>query len=483
MVPVKKTTKLTILAATCAVFALVLAAALLFSHGAGSDTVQSGEHPLHISEYMSANTAYPNADGVICDWVEIHNTSDKPFNISGYRLSDDVTSSLYAFPVGTVIPADGYIVVYCETGRSGGMYAPFSLRRLGGETLVLMNSANTVLDEVETLRCRKNMSAVRESDGSFTVTATPTPGYPNTEDGYTAYLAATGQGMGTLRLSEIMAAETLFTAPNGELCDWIEIENTGAESVDLSGMHLSDKEGEARYTFPEGTVLAPGAFAVVWCSGDGSDGGDYAAIRLAKGGESVILTDADGKALDRIQTPFLSDDTSYARVSGEWCVTSRPTPGFANTDEGYAAFVASRGFGGVAVQITEVCLRGETKLRDADGDASDWIELYNAGTESVSLDGWYLSDDPADPARWRIPDITLAPGEYRVVFASGKNRTQGELHTDFALSAGESAVLTTPIGSTADCVPLTQTGVDASLALIGGEWRECTSPTPGKANE
>ena len=154
------------------------------------------------------------------------------------------------------------------------------------------------------------------------------------------------------------------------------------------------------------SLLAPGAFTVVWCSGDGTEGADYAAIRLAKAGESVILTDADGNALDRIQTPFLADDTAYARVSGEWCVTNRPTPGFANTEEGYAAFAASRGFGDVAVQITEVCLRSEAGLRDADGDSPDWIELYNAGTESVSLDGWYLSDDPEEPARWRIPDIT-----------------------------------------------------------------------------
>ena len=318
MVPVKKKTKIAILIASLAVFALVLAAALLLSRGAGSDRVQSGEHPLRISEYMSANTAYPNADGRICDWIEIHNTSDKPFNVSGYRLSDDVTQAKYAFPVGTVIPADGYIVVYCDPETSGGLYAPFSLRRLGGETLLLMNSANTVLDEIETLRCRKNTSIVRETDGSFTVSAAPTPGYANTDEGYTAYLAASGQGMGALRLSEIMAAETLFTAPNGALCDWVEIENTGSETADLSGMHLTDKAGEARYTFPEGTLLAPGAFTVVWCSGDGTEGADYAAIRLAKAGESVILTDTDGNALDRIQTPFLADDTAYAafRASG-----------------------------------------------------------------------------------------------------------------------------------------------------------------------
>ena len=173
------------------------------------------------------------------------------------------------------------------------------------------------------------------------------------------------------------------------------------------------------------------------------------------------------------------DDTAYARVSGEWCVTNRPTPGL-RTPKRATPKVTPRAASGTLRQITR--LRSEAGLRDADGDSPDWIELYNAGTESVSLDGWYPSDDPEEPARWRIPDITLAPGEYYIIFASGKNRTQGELHTDFALSAGESAILTTPIGSTADRVELTQTEPDASLARIGSDWRECASPTPGKAN-
>ena len=43
-------------------------------------------------------------------------------------------------------------------------------------------------------------------------------------------------------------------------------------------------------------------------------------------------------------------------------------------------------------------------------------------------------------------------------------------------------ILTTPIGSTADRVELTQTEPDASLARIGSDWRECASPSPGKAN-
>ena len=478
--PVSRKKYILTLLLSLALLALVLAVAMLFSGGAGSDTVRDGEHPLRISEYMSSNTAFPNSEGVVCDWIEIENTSDRAFNISGYRLSDDITQARFAFPVGTVLPAGGRIVVWCTPERSGGLYAPFSIRKQGGETLLLMNSANTVLDRVDTLRAAKNTSFVRLDDGSFTVSSLPTPGYENSDSGYAAYLAAAGQGHGTLRLSEVMSAEKLISAPNGQPCDWIEVTNAGTESVDISGMHLSDREGEGRYAFPAGTVLAPGDYVVVWCSGDDTMGPEYAPFRLAKqGGETVILSDAYGSALDRIQLPFLMDDTSYARISGEWTVTDRPTPGFENSEAGYAAWVSAMGYGDVKVYISEVSARNLTGLRDADGEPQDWIELHNAGAETVSLEGWYLSDDPEKPARWRIPAVSIAPGEYKIIFASGKNRTSGEPHTDFSVSAGETVTLLTPIGIVADAVEVPLVAEDRSWARVNGEWTEA-APTPGQ---
>ncbi|MCU0917223.1 MAG: lamin tail domain-containing protein [Planctomycetes bacterium] len=78
----------------------------------------------------------------------------------------------------------------------------------------------------------------------------------------------------------------------------------------------------------------------------------------------------------------------------------------------------------------------EGDLLDADGDSSDWIELHNPTPETFDLGGWYLTDDPCRPARWRFPAPTrLAPDGYLLIFASGKDRTAGELHTNFKLAA------------------------------------------------
>ena len=463
------------------VFALVLWAALRLSRGVGSDAVRAGEHPLRISEYMANNTAYPNADGVFCDWLEIENTSDHAFNVSGYRLTDNFTRAKYAFPVGTVIPAGGQLTVWCVSGRTGGLYAPFSLKKQGGETILLMNSANTVLDRVDTLRSKRNLSFIRLFDGSLTVSDSPSPGWPNDAEGRAAYMASLSDADSPLRLSEIMTGARLYGAPGGAACDWIEVENTGTEPLDISGARLSDKEGEGRYVFPEGTVLAPGGFAVVWCSGDAALGADHAPFRLSRAGETVILTDAKGAVLDRISVPLLDHDMSYARLDGGWAVSDRATPGFANDENGYARWIEAAGWGGADIRITEIASANVSGQRDENGNYSDWIELYNAGSAAVSLEGWYLSDKAEKPSRWKFPAGTvLGPGETLVVWASGGSGNDGTLHAGFSLSVGETVTLTMPIGAAADEAEVIFTQEDHSQIRTGGDWTECDVPTPGR---
>ena len=76
-------------------------------------------------------------------------------------------------------------------------------------------------------------------------------------------------------------------------------------------------------------------------------------------------------------------------------------------------------------------------LEDEDGESSDWVELLNVSSTNVNLNGWALTDDPANPRKWRFPPTTLAPGEHLLVFASDKDRRipGNELHTSFKLGA------------------------------------------------
>ncbi len=81
-------------------------------------------------------------------------------------------------------------------------------------------------------------------------------------------------------------------------------------------------------------------------------------------------------------------------------------------------------------------------LTDEDDDRPDWIELYNRSVSTVNLEGWTLTDDPAQPDKWTFRPLTLESGARTIVFASGKNRRTIEPeegrrypHTNFKLAA------------------------------------------------
>ncbi|NQU25444.1 MAG: CotH kinase family protein, partial [Candidatus Nealsonbacteria bacterium] len=101
--------------------------------------------------------------------------------------------------------------------------------------------------------------------------------------------------------------------------------------------------------------------------------------------------------------------------------------------------------------ITEFMAVNESTLADVDGDFSDWIEIHNPTAAAINLDGWYLTDKPGNLTKWEFPGHELAPGEYLVVFASEKDRTDpaGQLHTNFKLAGGgEYLALVEPDGQT-----------------------------------
>lgn len=74
------------------------------------------------------------------------------------------------------------------------------------------------------------------------------------------------------------------------------------------------------------------------------------------------------------------------------------------------------------VVINEFMASNGGSILDEDGDDSDWIELYNAGTEVINLAGYGLSDDATRPFRWVFPEYTIQPGGHLLVWASGKDR-------------------------------------------------------------
>ncbi|MFM7078996.1 MAG: lamin tail domain-containing protein, partial [Bacteroidota bacterium] len=74
------------------------------------------------------------------------------------------------------------------------------------------------------------------------------------------------------------------------------------------------------------------------------------------------------------------------------------------------------------VVINEGSNKNYSTIADENGDFPDWIEIFNSGTDTVSLLNYSLTDDPANPTKWTFPNVELLPGTFKVVFCSGKNR-------------------------------------------------------------
>lgn len=74
------------------------------------------------------------------------------------------------------------------------------------------------------------------------------------------------------------------------------------------------------------------------------------------------------------------------------------------------------------IAINEVMASNASTIADEDGDYEDWIELYNYGEEPINLEGFGLSDNYDNPFKWVFPNLTIEPGQYLLVWASGKDR-------------------------------------------------------------
>lgn len=118
------------------------------------------------------------------------------------------------------------------------------------------------------------------------------------------------------------------------------------------------------------------------------------------------------------------------------------------------------------------------------GKYSDWVELYNAGSASVDLGGYYLTDDHTDTTQWMIPAGTvIAGGGYVVVWADGRNKG---LNANFKLGkSGDVLALYSPEKTRLDMINFYEIPADNSLGRNGdgnAVWVQFGSPTPATAN-
>ena len=452
---------------------------------AAAPVLHAEEGPVRISEIMAGNTLFADESGRITDMVELVNGSDGPVDIGGYALQNGIDGKRLEVPQGTILDPGGYYLIHCARNELEGLYAPFALSRNGGELLLLYAGDGTLVDFVTTEPCGKNEATVRV-DGTARVLGFTTPGYPNTAEGYAACLQA-HTAKSPVKISEIMAANGSLIFADGTTPDWVELYNGSAEDVDISGYGLSDTAASVRYFFPAGTRLPAGGYLVIPCDGNGGKGEGAAHFGVSStGGETVLLTGPDGTLRAAALTVAAPEDVSQVYRDGVTPeLSQQPTPGFSNDEAGVAAYAALQPAVPTGLVISECMPSNGCTLASREGRFSDWVELYNEGAGPIDLGAFCLSDTEADLTKYPLPAVTLAPGEYALVWCEkGVSGPAEEIWAPFGLSSkGGSVLLSSRTGVQVDAFTYPMADEDRSFCRdTAGAPSMTDCPTPGFAN-
>lgn len=129
----------------------------------------------------------------------------------------------------------------------------------------------------------------------------------------------------TAALAEVLITEVCAqngTYKDGHAYDWVELHNSGAKTVDLTGWTLSDsKKDLQKWAFPKGAKLKKGAYLTVYCTGDpdlapGKDSTFYAPFKISSKGETLYLSDAQGDLVQELDLPAQYGTVTYGLPQG-----------------------------------------------------------------------------------------------------------------------------------------------------------------------
>jgi hypothetical protein len=144
------------------------------------------------------------------------------------------------------------------------------------------------------------------------------------------------------------------------------------------------------------------------------------------------------------------------------------------------------------LHFNEISSSSANAIPDEYGEHSDWIEIFNSGSEPVQLAGLYITDSIQHLSKHRIPftdsDQTVVYPDSSLVLYADNDEQKGPLHLNFKLSNdGETVVLLQKIGNeftTLDYInylPQIEGITTGRIPDGSGEW-ELTLPTPRKTN-
>ena len=442
---------------------------------------------LVINEVMTSNKgAYADSNGKIYDYVEIYNGNEKDINLKDYGLSDEESKVKWVFPE-TIIGPKEYIVVFLSGDRSEGLYANFKLKSSGGEVMTLFKPNGKVVDAVETVALDGNTVMARDLNGKWVVQTEATPGYANTKEGRSEFLASLiSDDEKVIEINEILANNKgNFKNKNGEYSGYIELKNISKNSDNLANYGLSNSEvASFKWQFPS-KVLEPGEVVVVFTSGKSCKTCDELStgFKLDSKNGFAVLTNNKGKIVDKVEYKNLPNGIGYIKQDGKFLQNNAISPGFDNTVDGIKSFQKKYLSTPKDLIISEVMNNNYSYLAQNGGNYYDWIELYNNSGKTINLSNYCLTTNDNTMCSYKLPKVELKSGEYYIVMASGDTKLSNSKYQHASFKLGDTeAVYLTKSDEIVDSIMVANVPLGYSMGRSGSSILYFSKPTPGSKN-
>jgi hypothetical protein len=143
---------------------------------------------LLINEVCSKNVSViSDAHGRYPDWIELYNAGSTPIQLDQYHLSDRMNfPGMWRLPEGELAPG-GYAVFFSRHSESGDGHLNFGIAQ-AGEGVFLSNIDQEIVHSLIVPELHADHSyGLQGAEGTERYFATPTPGMPNTTQGYLGY--------------------------------------------------------------------------------------------------------------------------------------------------------------------------------------------------------------------------------------------------------------------------------------------------------
>lgn len=232
-------------------------------------------------------------------------------------------------------------------------------------------------------------------------------------------------GCGNVALLTLVPDEINFHSEESiEGGDWFELYNYGTTAIDISHAMLLDGDDLKKYcVLPANTVIQAGQRLVI-CSDTATFHATYPGVqnyygplcfKLSNAGQRLVMLDKENRQIFSVnfsdawqcstdgygRTLQLLNPTLPLNLSTSWkagCVGGSPGVAFTPCVEN--PIYAEINYASSATQ-----------------DAGDWVELFNQGTQSISLSNWILKDG-SDQNQFIFPaGTTLGSGQYLVAYS------------------------------------------------------------------